>query len=762
MAIERLPRNDSQILLHLEPLITAGFVSRRRAIVSMSAATWNNTFGKEESLRYPPHLEQALRRLCRFVDLKLPSLEIQAEDEVSSSRDESFIKLTHTQAPEPLFYDSDDGLEDLQQLCKSPRVKISPFKVSKSTRRSSTRSPAVSTPGSRRASARKTSKVRLRHDDSQIQFEPIVSSPSNPFRQESQILTERQKEIIERQRIAGGLFADMGDPSLHEDTLQSPMEIHSDLPTTDDLPKRQSWATPSKSLANLDPMDAFPGSSPTPHARRNTRQSGYDNTSVITPTTVRTAALIVNDEITSSPPQLRKLAEADTKNANDYSKVESSFECRQRGNFEAAIVEGTTIDDGMSLPTESENIDGGNSFATNLTDTIMSELPSSTIDLQLTAQLDADIQAHVAATASEAPDTVSPSGLESADAAPALRPLINDERDDDNTKEPDSQLVPFMSQDSSSRTKASNSVSHVGDLSSKLGSSTGTPGSHSLRRSSRHSATPSPVQVYEKKKRKRTSTKPQSPVHNQQESVAETPRNEPTARDEDDMFDNIIVISPAPKQKSGKKRKSMNSSEMLGANEAAIPETSRKRGPVRRSQSLLSQVENSQDILVEDTPATKRARQGTIRDVSEAKTTSPPLQETHVKRMSHVQVTPKRSSELGSSTRNSPLAIETASLSPGSRGVLQNHGRAAQESNHNAPSARAATPSRSFTERVILTPRSIINQLKSLKDYLFNAPQLVLGREEEREIDDALFHIRRQVCAAGLRGEEQMHNDERV
>jgi hypothetical protein len=31
----------------------------------------------------------------------------------------------------------------------------------------------------------------------------------------------------------------------------------------------------------------------------------------------------------------------------------------------------------------------------------------------------------------------------------------------------------------------------------------------------------------------------------------------------------------------------------------------------------------------------------------------------------------------------------------------------------------------------------------------------VLGRGEEREIDDALFDIRRQVHAAGLRGEEK-------
>jgi len=63
------------------------------------------------------------------------------------------------------------------------------------------------------------------------------------------------------------------------------------------------------------------------------------------------------------------------------------------------------------------------------------------------------------------------------------------------------------------------------------------------------------------------------------------------------------------------------------------------------------------------------------------------------------------------------------------------------------------TPPRTFAERVILTPRSIINQLKSLKEYLFRSPSLVLGREEEREIDDALFDIRRQVHAAGLRWE---------
>jgi hypothetical protein len=82
-AIERLPRKDGQILLHLEPLVTAGFVSRRRNIVNISIATWNKTFGQEESLRYPSHLEQALRRLRNTVDLSLPSLPPRDDDVVS-------------------------------------------------------------------------------------------------------------------------------------------------------------------------------------------------------------------------------------------------------------------------------------------------------------------------------------------------------------------------------------------------------------------------------------------------------------------------------------------------------------------------------------------------------------------------------------------------------------------------------------------------------------------------------------------------------
>jgi hypothetical protein len=64
-----------------------------------------------------------------------------------------------------------------------------------------------------------------------------------------------------------------------------------------------------------------------------------------------------------------------------------------------------------------------------------------------------------------------------------------------------------------------------------------------------------------------------------------------------------------------------------------------------------------------------------------------------------------------------------------------------------------ATPNRSFAERVILTPRSIINKIVEIKNYFLNAPRLAITVEEERELHDAILHISRGVHIAGLRGE---------
>lgn len=649
------------------------------------------------------------------------------------------------------FYESDTSAEDAQRTFKSPRVRESPFKISKSARKSWSRSPAVPTPGSRRSATRQMNKVRLLHNNSQTVFEPIDSSPTNPFNQESQVLTERQKEMVERQRLSsGGLFANIGAPSPQRDA-PSPMELHSDALTADDLPADTSRITPLKALAEMGPMDAFLGSSPTPHARKTTRKIVSDEVSVATPTAVRTAKALGDVELGSSPPHFDKDSVLESANLNSDILVGSSFEYRQPdAPFEGSFDEGTTIDEEALLAAGGQDGDTRDRSEHEVsTDFAMSDVPSSTIDLQLTAQLDADIQAHLTAATPDIEEPAAELIYDFVDAASHPHPSnMGVDQAGSDTEVEETQLPSSLVTRSMRREPGgdASSSSRVGDSFSKANTEKDTPRSRSLRRSSRQSITSSPTASPRKTKRKQTPAKQEPPALEAQPvetQERQTPMQLPsqaqsTQHDEDDVLDNIVVAAPVVRPPKAKKRKAMNESESPTVH---VPETTRKRGPVRHSRSSLSQVTNSQDVRVEDTPAPKRSRQSANRDVSEAKSvTPPPAQGSQTKRLSHVRVTPKRSSEYGGSVRASSVATSVAPSE-----TLQAESQP----------VGTATPSRSFTERVILTPRSIIQQLKSLKDYLFSAPQLVLGREEEREIDDALFDIRRQVHGAGLRSEEE-------
>ncbi|KAI1532112.1 Rif1-N domain containing protein [Pyrenophora tritici-repentis] len=645
-AVERLPRKDSQILLQLESLMTTGFLSRRRSIVNVSIATWNRTFGKEDTLKYPLRLETALRLLRNNVELCLPSLEAREEDA------DTMVS----------FYDSDTTTEEPKRAFKSPRVKESPFRISKSLR-SKSRSPAVPT-SARRTSSRQTPKIRLRHDDSQIAFEPIPSSPSNPFNQDSQVLTERQKEMLDRQRLSTGLFSKMGALSPQPEEAPSPMEIDSDAFTTDDLPQ-SARATPLKALAAMDPMDGFLGSSPTPHARRSTRHIVSDDTNIATPTAVRSIQF-ANDDLGSSPPRFEKES-----GLNGDILVRSSFDFRQpETSCSVSFDEGTTIDEALlDAVARHEDQDISSNFPS---DAIMSELPSSTIDLQLTAQIDADMQTH-----EEVADTAQESKQQFVDAASHPQSSVVDDQGGSDTEVDDSQTP--------TRAIRATRSSQV------TGSSTSRP----TRSNKRKSTHPSPS----------------------------------------------AVSSPA----------------------------TRKKASLRRSRSQLSQVENqtphAHDISrIEDTPLPKRARQTTDQDVSDARRTSgggsaiPESQSTTpgsgTKRLSHVQVSPRPQS-------SSSIKVDVDTPSQPQQ-ALQRRPSQIEETHDIKPSLdqqqrQSSTPSRSFAERVILTPRSIIQQLKSLKDYLFSAPVAVMGREERMVIDHALFDIRERVLHRGGDGggEEQ-------
>ncbi|KAL7770299.1 hypothetical protein CFE70_000232 [Pyrenophora teres f. teres 0-1] len=750
-AMQRLPRKDSQILLQLEALMTAGFLSRRRSIVNVSIATWNSTFGKEDILIYPSRLETALRLLRQNVELSLPSLEAREEDAVSFSCNSTLLLLILGQDNMVSFYDSDTTAEEPKRAFKSPRVKESPFRISKSLR-SKSRSPAVPT-SARRTSSRQTPKIRLRHDDSQIAFEPIASSPSNPFNQESQVLTERQKEMLDRQRLSTGLFSKMGALSPQPEEVPSPMEIDSDAFTADDLPQ-STQATPLKALAAMDPMGGFLGSSPTPHARRSTHHIVSDDTNIATPTAVRSIQF-ANDDLGSSPPRFKKEI-----GLNDDILIGSSFDFRQPENsYSASFDEGTTIDEAL-LDAVARHED--QDISSNLpSDTVMSELPSSTIDLQLTAQIDADMQTH-----EEVADTAQESNQQFVDAASHPQSSVTDDQGGSDTEIDDSQTPTRATRATRSSQVTGSSTSRVNDSFSKSPTKA-TPSS--LRRSTRQSTGGSPAQPASSKKRKQTPSKKKTP----KDAEEEEPSAAAIVDDNEEAFDNIVVVPSPEKPTRSNKRKSTHPSPSAVSSPAT-----RKKASLRRSRSQLSQVENQtpdahdEVSRIEDTPLPKRARQTTDQDVSDARRNSgggaatPGSQSTTpgsgTKRLSHVQVSPRPRSSASASS----IKVDAESPSQHPFQHQHQHRRPSQteencdikpslEQQQQQQQRQSSTASRSFAERVILTPRSIIQQLKSLKDYLFSPPTPFRPSiEEEREIDDVMFHIRRQVHAAGLRGED--------
>ncbi|KAF2193346.1 hypothetical protein K469DRAFT_744985 [Zopfia rhizophila CBS 207.26] len=824
-AVERLPRKTGVELLALEPLITSGFVSRRRGIVNVSIRTWNETFGKEESLRYPSRLEQALQRLHNAVEISLPSFPEHDEDVGD--------RLS--------FYDSDaDGVGSNIET-QSPRVRDSLLHVRKIIRNSRSQ---ASSGTSRRVPSRPTPKVRLRHENSQTQFKPIISSPTNPMGQESQILTERQKAMIEQQKLTANMFPEIGSTPDSQPKRNisgpSPLELCSDATSTDELPDETS-RTPLKTLTSLGPMDMYLGSSPTPQARPRSQQILSAKSSVTTPNAVRTVRLGGEiEDMGSSPPRFEKGMELNSlvggSNGVDEDTVDDSFEFDQPERHPSVTFdEDATVNEEVITQTTSKGqLEEAESSDDDLpSGSDFSDLPSPTVDMQLTAQITADIRAQNDSTAVKKSMTHPEPQQESNNVfvdAPSQQLLLDTINEDSTVEESmlqrdmvgrqsaagndaevaETQFTHLEATENEEPAASSTEVSRVGDSFSNSvanlePSDNRVPQVQNLRRSSRASITSSPGRRSIGKKRKQSPVNSASKAKRSKKETTNHPQKSPSstpAQDEDDdgMLDCIVVAvkdvntlaatpepsstmpSPAIKKESLKvtvpnatspRRKSKRLSQG-GADSQLVPDATNRKRSIRRSASLLSQVEtHSETVLVEDTPAPKRPRKSDNKDVSEAKTTPKNLSVSQTKRLSHVQIPPRHSSSRSSSVvRGSSTAVEVdeaiinqsvaqpdTPMSVGERNAnaglhVERDTTVAVETEQSQPSTApegAATPNRSFTERVILTPRGLLGRLKKL---VSDCSQMVFSRQEERELDDALFDLRREVHAAGRRGEE--------
>ncbi|KAI9743639.1 MAG: hypothetical protein M1818_002955 [Claussenomyces sp. TS43310] len=250
-SITRLPQASSDVLHTIETLLCSGLESKHRPIVNATATFWNNTFGSQAELQYPQHVQTALRKLRHAADLQLPSFPENFEDEGLSSGPKFFDDSHQNGSFSWSFANSPAGRNYTRFLDPSPFPKI-PNSISRER-------PKDSTPERLKRKAPKRSLTpKLRHDDSQIRFAAIESSPLGDTVFDSQLLTDRQREIRERQQEEAALFPDIQPiPRINRKTILPTLTLNSDLP-------REDPGTPDM-LHDRNGFDNFITSSPTPH-----------------------------------------------------------------------------------------------------------------------------------------------------------------------------------------------------------------------------------------------------------------------------------------------------------------------------------------------------------------------------------------------------------------------------------------------------------------------------------------------------------------
>ncbi|KAH6662331.1 Rap1-interacting factor 1 N terminal-domain-containing protein [Halenospora varia] len=330
---------DIKILSELEIIIVSGLRSSHKSIASRFIQMWNATFGSLEEIPVcPQSIKEALLRLKPIADLRLVSFpdNLESDEDVDqrqpivfgesqedstsyipSASTESVLRKHHTPVEES------SPMRRLRQT--TPQVIIPSMR-----KRSREETPDVG----KRKSRKRESTPKLRHDDSQIQFQPVESSPILGTAVESQILTNRQKEVKERQQTEAAMFPDLhSSPHPKTREQQSPIE-QPNLPlyrsTSKSRTRSPSQAPPAPRQTTPTPLpqsedDNYIVSSPTPK-RGNGQQAGLLDPPSSPPEAAPKVSLIIDgglrfgetSDIPSSPPETADLLDNNPIHSVEY------------------------------------------------------------------------------------------------------------------------------------------------------------------------------------------------------------------------------------------------------------------------------------------------------------------------------------------------------------------------------------------------------------------------------------------------------------
>lgn len=251
-----LDRSNMPPLDVIEPLLCAAFESKHRHIVNTVSIMWNKVFDQAGEIAYPERLKSILLSRRSIVDLVLPGLEV------------SSVESGAQQPQQPVFIDSQEDMDVLTTYSAKTDHRTasrpssadrthSPLPVKLTVPAKHSR-PEV-TASSRALVATRSSARRLRHDDSQIQFAAIESTSHHDNADESQVLTERQREVRERQRDNEVIYREIrsSPAAMGRGPSQSVSPAALSL---EELPEQRRATTPNAG----EGFDDFITSTPTP------------------------------------------------------------------------------------------------------------------------------------------------------------------------------------------------------------------------------------------------------------------------------------------------------------------------------------------------------------------------------------------------------------------------------------------------------------------------------------------------------------------
>ena len=157
--------------------------------------------------------------------------------------------------------------EDIRSTPKLAQHGLSFLKPGSTARAADVRRSTTPTPSRRAPAGAVSAKARLRHDDSQIQFVAVESSPVASAEFESQNLTDHQKDVIARQHMENAqMYPDFSSSPVHWPS--TPRHHEANVSRLDFGVQRGSTrverSTPEPTNDDQGAMDDFLGSSPTP------------------------------------------------------------------------------------------------------------------------------------------------------------------------------------------------------------------------------------------------------------------------------------------------------------------------------------------------------------------------------------------------------------------------------------------------------------------------------------------------------------------